>query len=143
MTFFSFLGTQVNTDLVLLREIGLALIILTVAVVVNTWLKRSRHDSEHLTESLPSLPLIDGIRIICGDCSGDATSPQITYMNRSGRCDKCGGDSIMLASDRGIYLRSLLAARMSLEESTRTEARVLPFVKASEPREARVRKIAS
>jgi hypothetical protein len=141
MTFISFLGAQVNYDLEILRDIGVALIILAVAVLVRAWLKCYEPDPERLTGSLPTLPLI-GIQIICGDCSGEASSPRITYMDSTGHCARCGSGSVMLACKRGIYLQSLLAARMSNKESARTEAHILPFARASGTNAKQARKMA-
>ena len=143
MTFNALLGVQRYYDLEILSGIGLALSILAFVALVASQRKRSQKNSEYLSESLPTLPQVIGIQIICGDCSGETISPQITYMNKSGRCHRCGGDSVMLASYRGIYLRSLLRARMASQERARSETHILPFKKASGSSSERSRKIAS
>jgi len=143
MTFIKLLGIQRYYDLEILSGIGLALIILVFVALVASRRKRFQKNTEYLSESLPTLPQIIGIQIICGDCSGETISPQITYMNKSGRCHRCGSDSIMLASYRGIYLRSKLRARMASQERARSETHILPFKKASESSNGRSTRIAS
>src|SRR5215470_9136080 len=39
-----------------------------------------------------------GVQIICGDCAGDGETPRKTYLDQSGRCSVCGGQSFLLAS---------------------------------------------
>jgi hypothetical protein len=60
--------------------------------------------------------LMVGVQIICGDCSGEAESPVKTYLDRSGNCAECGGQSYMLASSRIVYAHQLMDSRLSGRE---------------------------
>ena len=54
-------------------------------------------------------PLTLGIQIICGDCGGEGERPIKTYLDCHGNCAQCGGHSYMLASQRIVYARQLMA----------------------------------
>jgi hypothetical protein len=67
-----------------------------------------------------------GVQIICGDCAGDGETPRKTYLDQTGRCCVCGGQSFVLASTAA--LNSLRAvARIVGYESSDSSRRVLPF----------------
>ena len=60
-------------------------------------LQYSKPDSSRRLERYE--PLMVGVQIICGDCSGDGMRPQRTFLDSSGnRCAQCGGTSYTLAS---------------------------------------------
>ena len=59
-------------------------------------------DSSALSEPRPPIVTI-GIQIICGDCAGEKDPPVKTYLDRSGNCSQCGGQSYILAANRMIY----------------------------------------
>ena len=67
-----------------------------------------------------------GVQIICGDCAGDGETPRKTYLDQSGRCNVCGGQSFLLASTSALNaLRT--AARTTAYEPSDSSRRVLPF----------------
>jgi hypothetical protein len=116
-------------------------ITLIIIILVWAYLRLRGGDSRQLIEPRPAPPT-RGIQIICGNCSGEEGTPRKTYMDRFGNCAQCGGRSFMLASDRGLYLRRLLAERMPENGGRLNEARVLPFGRPSGGRTMHTEKIA-
>lgn len=37
--------------------------------------------------------------IVCGNCAGEGELPHKTFLTREGRCDNCGGNSYVFASE--------------------------------------------
>lgn len=64
----------------------------------------SRRLAQFLNSERPAVHY-SPVQIICGDCAGDAIIPERTFMDRFGRCERCGGSSYMLASERAFHLR--------------------------------------
>ena len=77
-------------------------------VVINVKTTRTRRNYVHPDK--PSLHY-SAVQIICGDCSGDGISPFKTFMDRHGHCERCGGSSYLLASERGLSMRYAMAQR--------------------------------
>jgi len=75
-------------------------------VIVNVKTTRTRRDC--VQPDKPSLHY-SAVQIICGDCSGDGISPMKTFMDRHGHCERCGGASYLLASERGLWMRHSMA----------------------------------
>jgi len=67
-----------------------------------------------------------GVQIICGDCAGDGESPRKTYLDQSGRCSVCGGQSFVLASTSALNALRNVARSVGYEASD-SSRRVLPF----------------
>jgi hypothetical protein len=87
---------------------GLVAIVATVLLVINFKQSRRRQDYVHPERAaLHYSP----VQIICGDCAGDGLSPLKTFMDRAGRCERCGGVSYVLAAERGMMLRRAMAQR--------------------------------
>jgi len=82
-----------------------------------------------------------GVQIICGNCSGDDDHPVKTYMDLSGSCGRCGGNSYLLASAVAANSLVLRQARLLERQIASSHGRVIPFeVPAS--RASRLEKIA-
>lgn len=75
-------------------------------VVVNVKTNMTRRN--HVRPDKPSLHY-SAVQIICGDCSGEGITPMKTFMDRHGHCERCGGASYLLASERGLWLRQTMA----------------------------------
>ena len=71
--------------------------VITALVIVSIVLTSNRPDPAQLNEPRGSLPMM-GIQIVCGNCAGDEFRPRRTYLDRSGNCSQCGGQSYLLAS---------------------------------------------
>jgi hypothetical protein len=133
-------GKQSNVRKVVLRsEDSDFMLIITATVVValvivTVVLTSHKPDESQLSEPRASLPMV-GIQIVCGNCAGDDARPRRTYLDRSGNCSQCGGQSYLLASS--IYGNS--QGKHDLDDDMDrivVNAKVLPF----DP--ARVNKIA-
>lgn len=83
-------------------------------------------DPGQLSQPRPALLTI-GIQIICGDCSGDQSTPVKTYLDRSGNCSHCGGRSYLLASAVAINSMAFRAARLREARFAPSQGRVIPF----------------
>jgi len=68
-----------------------------------------------------------GVQIICGNCSGDDDHPVKTYMDRSGSCTQCGGNSYLLASAVAANSVVLRQARLVERQIASSHGRVIPF----------------
>jgi hypothetical protein len=68
-----------------------------------------------------------GVQIICGNCSGDDDHPVKTYMDRSGGCSRCGGNSYLLASAVAANSVVLRQARLLERQIASSHGRVIPF----------------
>jgi hypothetical protein len=98
-------------------------IALAITGVITIWSRKS--DPAQLNEPRTSL-LSLGVQIICGNCAGEGEIPQKTYLDRYGNCEKCGGQSYMLAANRGIYAQQMILSR-TRENESQPARRVLPF----------------
>lgn len=100
----------------------------TIAVFVLTYVYMRSHKSDfaRLVEQRTPLATM-GVQIICGDCSGEDEIPIKTYLNRAGSCDRCGGESYILASDVGLHALQMRAAQMASRRNGEDGGRVLPF----------------
>ena len=65
-----------------------------------TLIRRYCWDDRQLIVRHVSSPGISGVQIICGDCCGTHGFPAKTYMDAFGRCQRCGGNSVILAAHR-------------------------------------------
>ncbi len=68
-----------------------------------------------------------GVQIICGNCSGDDNHPVKTYMDLSGSCGRCGGNSYLLASAVAANSLVLRQARLLERQIASSHGRVIPF----------------
>jgi hypothetical protein len=68
-----------------------------------------------------------GVQIICGNCSGDDDHPVKTYMDLSGSCACCGGNSYLLASAVAANSVVLRQARLRERQIASSHGRVIPF----------------
>ena len=91
--------------------IGLIAIISASLLLFNMQLSRKR--SKFVTPDKPTLHY-SAVQIICGDCSGNSLIPFKTFMDRHGHCERCGGASYILASDRGMHARRLFARGLTV-----------------------------
>ena len=87
--------------------IALALIVVAAAIYLGFTLTANRKRARFVSGERATLHY-SAIAIICGNCSGEERIPLKTFMNRHGACEVCGGDSYILASHRGAYLRGLI-----------------------------------
>jgi hypothetical protein len=95
-------------------------------------------DPAQLQHSRAAL-LTVGVQIICGNCSGDADHPVKTYMDRSGSCAQCGGNSYLLASAVAANSVLLREARLRDRQIASSHGRVIPFeVPVSRSRSERI-----
>lgn len=83
-------------------------------------------DPAQLQHSRPELLKV-GVQIICGNCSGDGDHPVKTYMDRSGSCALCGGNSYLLASAVAANSIVLRQARLLERQIASSNGRVIPF----------------
>ena len=83
-------------------------------------------DPAQLQESRSALLRV-GVQIICGNCSGDDDHPVKTYMDRSGSCARCGGNSYLLASAVAANTFVLRQARLLERQIASSHGRVIPF----------------
>jgi len=83
-------------------------------------------DPAQLQESRSELLRV-GVQIICGNCSGDDDHPVKTYMDRSGSCARCGGNSYLLASAVAANSLVLRQARLLERQIASSHGRVIPF----------------
>ncbi len=82
----------------------MVIIILTsglVMALVYFLSSKSTADSSTLSEPRSTVVTM-GVQIICGDCAGEKDPPVKTYVDRSGNCAQCGGQSYILAANRMI-----------------------------------------
>lgn len=86
--------------------IGLIAIASTALLVYNVMTTQRRRD--YVEPDKPSLHY-SAVQIICGDCAGDGIIPMKTFMDRHGHCERCGGASYILASERGLWMRHSMA----------------------------------
>ena len=91
--------------------IGVIAIISAGLVLVNMQMARKRE--RFVVPDKPSLHF-SAVQIICGDCGGEGIIPVKTFMDRHGHCERCGGGSYILASDRGMYARRLFARGLTV-----------------------------
>jgi len=105
----------------------LAFIVPILALILACLAMRySKPDSSRLRERRE--PLMVGVQIICGDCSGDGATPVRTFLDSSGnKCGQCGGTSYTLASVLAVAALQARAARSSARSLVPGAARVLPF----------------
>ena len=85
----------------------LGLFVITAAVLVLTNIRWIRMRRDYVRPDTPALHY-SAVQIICGDCAGEGISPVKTFMDRNGRCSRCRGASYVLASDRGLFMRSAI-----------------------------------
>lgn len=76
----------------------------------------SHKRQQYVVPDKPSLHY-SAVQIVCGDCAGEGIIPIKTFMDRHGNCERCGGKSYILASDRGIYARRLFARGLTVVPS--------------------------
>lgn len=86
-------------------------------------------------------PLMMGVQIICGDCSGESYRPNRTYLDLNGHCAQCGGSNFLLASIVASHRARARAERLREVHSGPSRGRVIPF-EAPVSRASRSRKIA-
>ena len=72
--------------------------------------KHYRIDDSRLSEPRHVTPTF-GIQIICGNCCGNDERPVKTYLGMQGNCERCGGDSYVLASRQATEMRHLSRQR--------------------------------
>ena len=95
-----------------LMSIGLPILGLAVACGLFKFATRQKQ-----TLSEPRAQrLTIGVQIICGDCCGEGETPVKTYLDRTGNCAQCGGQSFMLASSRILYAQQQMVLRLSNRE---------------------------
>jgi hypothetical protein len=86
-----------------------------IAIAATMWfyynLKNGRRRQDYVQNTERASLHYSPVQIICGDCSGEGVSPRKTFMDRSGKCDHCGGASYVLASERGLMMRRSMAQR--------------------------------
>ena len=73
----------------------------------------TRKRQQYVVPDKPSLHF-SAVQIVCGDCAGEGLIPIKTFMDRHGNCERCGGKSYILASDRGIYARRMFARGLTV-----------------------------
>jgi hypothetical protein len=83
-------------------------------------------DPSQLQQSRAAL-LTVGVQIICGNCSGEDDHPVKTYIDRSGGCAQCGGNSYLLASAVAANSVVLRAARLRERQIASSHGRVIAF----------------
>jgi len=88
--------------------VGVIAIVAAMFVLFNVKTNIRRRD--YVMADKPTLHY-SAVQIICGDCGGEGISPLKTFMDRHGHCERCGGASYILASERGLWLRHALAQR--------------------------------
>jgi hypothetical protein len=103
--------------------VAAAVIALAITGVITVWTRKT--DPAQLSEPRTSC-LTLGVQIICGNCAGEGEIPQKTYLDRFGSCEQCGGQSYMLAANRGLFAQQSILAHMKDNESQGAR-RVLPF----------------
>jgi hypothetical protein len=104
----------------------LAIFAIAAAVIATTQLGYARHRREYVTSHRTALHY-SPVQIICGDCSGDGLIPERTFMDRFGRCERCGSHSYMLASERAMHLRRLWRPAEIALEAAGASSHVLRF----------------
>jgi hypothetical protein len=100
----------------------LSVVLAALATAVLTYILTrglEKTDRSQLSEPRDSM-LTVGIQIICGDCSGENEIAFRTFLGHSGRCERCGGSSYVLASH--VAMNAALARRFRY-----AGPRVLPF----------------
>lgn len=111
--------------------IALALIAVAAAIYLGLSIAANRKRAHYVSSERPTLHY-SAIAIICGNCSGEQAIPVKTFMNRHGSCETCGGESYILASHRGAYLRGLMMGfNAQPAVAGESDGRVVPF----EPRQ--------
>ena len=86
------------------------LVVIAAAALLFINLKQTRRRQDYVHPEKAALHY-SPVQIICGDCAGDGIAPMKTFMDRAGKCERCGGVSYVLASERGLMLRRSLAQR--------------------------------
>ena len=124
--------------MITITSLVLALIAIGFALVV--FLLSRKTDPDQLYQRRAE-PLMMGVLIICGDCAGDGRLPARTYLDRSGRCARCGGHSYLLASVAGAHRAEATAERLKEARAHSRHGGVIPF-EARATRKARSNKIA-
>jgi hypothetical protein len=105
--------------------VGLIAIASAALILINVNTTRKRRN--YVQPDKPTLHY-SAVQIICGDCSGEGISPMKTFMDRHGHCEACGGASYILASERGLWLRSSMA-----QHGLRVVANEAPAVETAHP----------
>src|SRR5262245_60819202 len=90
---------------------GLIALVSTALVIINV--ASIRRQRAYVRFFKPALHY-SAVQIICGDCSGEGIRPVKTFMDRHGQCERCGGASYVLASERGLSIRHIGAQRPHL-----------------------------
>ena len=106
--------------------VGLIAVASAFLVLLNV--RSIRKQRDYVRPDRPALHY-SAVQIVCGDCAGEGISPAKTFMDRHGRCDRCGGSSYILASERGLALRHAMAKsglRIATDESAPAPAAVSP-----------------
>src|SRR5512144_1667536 len=98
--------------------ISLVLAVIALGFALVVFLLSRTTDPDQLYQRRAE-PLMMGVLIICGDCAGEGRLPARTYLDRSGRCARCGGHSYLLASVAGANRAQATAEQL-------TEARSRP-----------------
>lgn len=100
--------------------IGMIALMAAGLLLVNVQLSRKRE--KFVTPDKPSLHY-SAVQIVCGDCAGDGIIPVKTFMDRHGHCERCGGTSYILASDRGLHARRLFVRGLTVVPNEAPERR--------------------
>ncbi|HSE36627.1 MAG TPA: hypothetical protein VLG74_04935 [Blastocatellia bacterium] len=119
---------------------NLVLAVIAVGLILLVFFLSRREDPDQLFQRRAE-PLMMGVLIICGDCAGDGRLPTRTYLDRSGRCARCGGHSYLLASVVGAHRAEATAERLEEAWARTRHGRVIPF-ETRPTRKARSNKIA-
>lgn len=93
-------------------------------VTVTVFLIRTFKRPEQPISKRPAIVMMP-IFVVCGNCSGEESTPILTLLDTD-KCQVCGGKSFILASNRGAYARRLITTRLS-ESKASQKGRVLPF----------------
>lgn len=98
-------------------------------------------DPAQLSEPRTAIPTM-GVQIVCGDCAGDEFRPLKTYLDRHGKCERCGGHSYLLAANLAINVVRARFPHPAGYETVPGNGRVIPFEAPLGSRNTRTDKIA-
>ena len=118
----------------------LVLAVVTMGLALVAFLLSGTTDRDQLYQRRGE-PLMMGVQIICGDCAGTEPLPIRTYLDRNGRCARCGGHTYLLASATGARRAEATVKRLREAESRSRHGRVIPF-KTPASRKAHLGRIA-
>ena len=101
------------------------LVIATISLVALAHVLTRAQSNPHATLVAPRGEMLTlAVQIVCGDCSGDEARPVKSFLDRQGRCARCGGSSYALASRLAGY--SPIAATSDNIFLTRIADRINP-----------------